>query len=440
MANGRGRAYARRILCGTAAAVVLTTGCSRDTSSPPHAIPPSDAGLVVSVAPDHGDHTTVFAGEALGFTPNGNVTVSAKQPDGADYPKTYPKTADQSGKFTWSWQWESGEPDGLWTIKFLDQGSGKTSSTTITITEAGSGPASAVTPTVHVSPSTGGHTTVFAGTASGFTPNGKVTVSATMPGGAAYKRTYPKTTDQSGKFSWSWQWESGEPDGRWVIKFLDHSSGKTTSTTITITGNRSQTTTGTGPTVKPAVRVSPSVGGHATLFAGTASGFTPNGKVTVSATMPGGAAYPTTYPKTANRSGEFTWSWRWDPGEPDGRWTIKFLDHNSGKTTSTTITITITSQAAKPAVSVSPASGGHSTLFAGTASGFTPNGKVTVSATMPGGAAYPTTYPKTANPSGGFTWSWRWDPGEPDGRWTIKFLDHNSGKTTSTTITIAADS
>jgi uncharacterized protein YndB with AHSA1/START domain len=167
--------------------------------------------------------------------------------------------------------------------------------------------------------------------------------------------------------------------------------------------------------------------------------------VTVSATIPGGQAYPTTYPKTADSSGTFTWSWQWDPGEPDGVWTIKFLDHTSGKTTSTSITIsgsgggqTNNPKGINPRVSVSPTSGNHSTLFAGSASGFTPGGKVTVSATIPGGQAYPTTYPKTADSSGAFTWSWQWDPGEPDGVWTIKFLDHTSGKTTSTSITITS--
>jgi hypothetical protein len=90
-----------------------------------------------------------------------------------------------------------------------------------------------------------------------------------------------------------------------------------------------------------------------------------------------------------------------------------------------------------PVVSVAPSSGDHSTLFVGTATGFTPDGPVTVSAVMPNGSPYPNTYPKTADHSGAFTWSWQWDPGDPDGVWTIRFVDDSSGAATSTTITIA---
>jgi len=123
--------------------LVVVAGCSHGARQPTDptpaasdtsASPTAQAGPVVAVVPDHGDHTTLFTGTASGFTPNGNITVSATKPGGQPYPTTYPKTADPTGHFTWSWQWDPGDPDGTWTITFLDHTSGKTTSTTLTIT------------------------------------------------------------------------------------------------------------------------------------------------------------------------------------------------------------------------------------------------------------------------------------------------------------------
>jgi len=112
-------------------------GSNPASSLPPATTPSAERSLTISVDPDHGDHSTVFAGAASGFTPNGKVTVSATKPDGQPYPTTYPKTADANGAFTWSWQWDPGDTDGTWTIKFLDHTTGKTTSTTLTITASG---------------------------------------------------------------------------------------------------------------------------------------------------------------------------------------------------------------------------------------------------------------------------------------------------------------
>jgi hypothetical protein len=312
-------------------------------------------------------------------------------------------------------------------------------------------------PAVQVQPATGDHASIFRGTGSGFTPNGAVTVSATMPDGERYRATYAKTADAAGDLAWTWQWDPGDADGLWRIHFLDHGSGKKATATITIASKPVRSAGAPPPhpphppTTDPHVTVSPAAGDHSTLFEGTASGFTPNAEVTVSAAMPGGATYPHTYPKTADAGGAFTWSWRWDPGDPDGTWTIHFLDHASGKKATATITIAskpVRSAGAPPPhpphppttdphVTVSPAAGDHSTLFTGRASSFSRHGNVTVGATMPGGVTYPHTYPKTADASGAFTWSWRWDPGDPDGTWTIHFLDRASGKRTSASLVIA---
>jgi hypothetical protein len=321
-------------------------------------------------------------------------------------------------------------------------------------------------PHVMVDPDHGDHTTLFHGKGSGFTPHGSVTVSARMPSGADYRRTFPLTADGDGNLTWSWQWESGDADGVWSIHFLDQASGRSTSVQVTITGEEgtSDRTSGrispTPRAVRPSVSVAPATGGHATLFAGTASGFTPHGSVTVSATMPNGKPYPTTFPKTADDGGAFTWSWQWDIGDADGTWTIAFLDHTTRRTA--TIDLTISGAPERPTVSRQPSStptatptsrgssspglaphvavlplvGNHSTLFTGTGSGFTPGGSVTVSATMPDGTPYPTTFPKRAESNGAFTWSWQWDVGDADGVWTIAFLDHASGRSTTVGLTI----
>jgi len=133
-----GRASRHLALC-VVSIVVFATGCGRATPEQADAIPSASSrstehSLTVAVVPDHGDHSTLFAGSAFGFTPNGKVTVSATMPGGTAYPTTYPKTADGTGAFSWSWQWDAGEPDGVWTIKFRDHTSGKTTSTSLTIT------------------------------------------------------------------------------------------------------------------------------------------------------------------------------------------------------------------------------------------------------------------------------------------------------------------
>ncbi len=92
---------------------------------------------------------------------------------------------------------------------------------------------------------------------------------------------------------------------------------------------------------------------------------------------------------------------------------------------------------ADPGVMLSPASGGHNTVFEGTGSDFTPGAPVAISATMPDGRAYPQALGATADASGAFTWTWQWHPGDQDGTWTIAFLDRASGRSVSIAMTVA---
>jgi hypothetical protein len=94
-----------------------------------------------------------------------------------------------------------------------------------------------VSPEVSISPTTGDEDTTFEGTASGFTPNASVTQTVYEPDGSPYpasRYTQERTTDGSGKFTWLWYWESGDPFGEYEAHFRDEASGEETTVSFTI--------------------------------------------------------------------------------------------------------------------------------------------------------------------------------------------------------------
>jgi hypothetical protein len=93
-----------------------------------------------------------------------------------------------------------------------------------------------VNPSVGVSPTSGDSSTRFTGTATGFTPNGTVSLTVYNPDGSEHAGSYnrTKTTDGAGAFSWSWIWASGDPFGTYRFVAKDP-TGPTAETTFTIT-------------------------------------------------------------------------------------------------------------------------------------------------------------------------------------------------------------
>ncbi|MBL7254204.1 hypothetical protein [Paractinoplanes lichenicola] len=187
----------------------------------------------VTVNPLSGTHSTAFTGAGEGFSPNGGVEVTATKPDGSRYRGLHSMTADSAGHLEWSWKWESGDPDGKWRVTFKDMKTGKPAYAEFII--QGKEPApTAARPEVEVSPKAGDRNTHFQGTASGFTPAGSVLITAIQPDGRRYPQEYRKTPDGSGRFTWSWRWDSGDATGRWTIVFDDQGGSHDARVELTI--------------------------------------------------------------------------------------------------------------------------------------------------------------------------------------------------------------
>jgi hypothetical protein len=87
-------------------------------------------------------------------------------------------------------------------------------------------PADAATPQIAVAPSVGDKTTLFHGTASGFTAGATVSVEVTVDG-SPYTGSYTHTrvADAGGAFTWAWRWTSGDPLGSYTLAFTDGVTG-----------------------------------------------------------------------------------------------------------------------------------------------------------------------------------------------------------------------
>jgi hypothetical protein len=96
-------------------------------------------------------------------------------------------------------------------------------------------PAHAESPQIVVAPSVGDRTTLFHGTASGFTAGATVSVEVSVDG-KPYTGSYTHThvADGTGAFTWAWRWTSGDPLGTYTLSFTDGATAASAGVALTV--------------------------------------------------------------------------------------------------------------------------------------------------------------------------------------------------------------